>query len=462
MAIESEGFVLLMWSVIPLVVASAAYLFFIISSLAIARSRLSRLEELLEQGQSGAGQALRILNEPDQYLLCTQFGRLLSSISAGFSLALCLRGISRLVSVEHAAVQSLSIVLSCAVVLAVLGALLVLVQVAKAVSLQYPESMMCKVSGLLSIVFATFGPVLVCAHRVVARVLYRFNIEISNERDIAVSSDDLSEIVKISSEKGTIEKDEQALIEGVVELSERITREVMTPRSDIVWVKEHAPASEIVALFTREGVSRVLVCGRDLDEVRGILLAKDLFPFVGRSFSGLHWQTYIRPAYFVPDTKPVQALLKELRQRGVHLAVVLNEHGSVDGVVTLEDLVEEIVGDIFDEFDPPSERGQTATIRDGIMFVDGVISIERIRTDLSVEIPQGEYDTLAGFVLAYLGRLPGEGDSFQCNGWEFLVTEVHKHRIARVAIKRLSMAELPENEEGESLGVVNSNPRDRR
>jgi len=462
MSVQLTHISLLVTAVLPLGVAAAAYLFFIAASLGIARSSMTRLEEMLEEERPGAGRAMKILQEPGQYLLCTQFGRLLSSITAGFCLALCVRAISKLLSDEQSVAHPLSFVISGMVVFSVLAGLLVLVQVAKAVSLQRPEQTLCRLSGVLCAVFSVFGPLLMFAHKAVSGVLNRLNIEASNEREIAISADDLGEIVKTSMEKGTIEKDEQALIEGVVELSDRGAREVMTPRSDVVWARESASAAELVDLFTKEGVSRVVVCGKELDEVRGMLLAKDLFPFVGKSLTGVEWRTFIRPAYFVPDTKPVNDLLKELRQGGIHLAVILNEHGSVEGIVTLEDLVEEIVGDIFDEFDSPAERGALCAQRDGSLLFEGTASTSQVSEECGVQFPDGEYDTVAGFIMTHLGRLPSEGESFDFAGWSFTVSEVHKHRIARVMLRPEAQAGQEPTQESESLKVVNSAPVRRR
>ena len=306
--------------------------------------------------------------------------------------------------------------------------------------------------------YKLFGPILVFAHLAVSRVLGRFDVRNSNEREMSVSSDDLSEIVKISSENGTLEEEERALIDGVVELSERFTREIMTPRKDIVWVKEQGTTAELLNVLTREGVSRVLVCGRDLDEVRGILLAKDLLPLVGRSLSGVSWQTYLRPAHSVPNTKPVNELLIEFRQRGIHIAVVLDEHGGVDGIVTLEDLVEEIVGDIFDEFDSPLERQHLTREVDGAIFVDGSISIERIKADYGIVLPAGEYETVAGFILAQLRRVPSEGESFVRGSYIFAITEVHRHRIARISIKKVDPVPSLKVEPEQVVAIANSSP----
>ncbi len=458
MDMHSDIVLALFWSGIPVVIAIAAYIFFIVGSLAIARSRTLRLEEIVESGGRGATAAQRIVDASGRYLLFTQFGRLLSSISAGFFLAFFTGAVPRAVLGDGVGLWGISWCISIITFCAVIALTLILVQIAKAVSLQYPERSLCAVSVVLTLAYKLFGPILVFAHRAVSRVLSRFDVRISNEREMSVSADDLSEIVKISSENGTLEEEERALIDGVVELSERFTREIMTPRKDIVWVKEQGTTAELLNVLTREGVSRVLVCGRDLDEVRGILLAKDLLPLVGRSLSGVSWQTYLRPAHSVPNTKPVNELLIEFRQRGIHIAVVLDEHGGVDGIVTLEDLVEEIVGDIFDEFDSPLERQHLTREVDGAIFVDGSISIERIKADYGIVLPAGEYETVAGFILAQLRRVPSEGESFVRGSYIFAITEVHRHRIARISIKKVDPVPSLKVEPEQVVAIANSSP----
>ena len=160
----------------------------------------------------------------------------------------------------------------------------------------------------------------------------------------------------------------------------------------------------------------------------------------------------------MPNTKPVNELLIEFRQRGIHIAVVLDEHGGVDGIVTLEDLVEEIVGDIFDEFDSPLERQHLTREVDGAIFVDGSISIERIKADYGIVLPAGEYETVAGFILAQLRRVPSEGESFVRGSYIFAITEVHKHRIARISIKKVDPVPSLKVEPEQVVAIANSSP----
>jgi CBS domain containing-hemolysin-like protein len=322
-------------------------------------------------------------------------------------------------------------------------ATLVIVQVAKAFTLQFPEKTLCLVALPLRLFYLFVGPVLMFIHSTVTRVLERFEIRLTTERDISLSTDDLSEIVKLSSETGTMQQNEQRLIEGVVDFAERVVREVMTPRKDIVWTKDTASTEELISLCTREGVSRVLICGTDLDDVKGMILAKDLLKFINKPVTTDAWRALLRQIYKVPNTKPVDDLLYEFRSTGTHLAVVLDEHGGVGGIVTLEDLVEEIVGDIFDETDTAMERQLVIREVNGEWLVDGSAGIDQLPEAFGITTSEGQYDTIAGYLLFHVGRLPEQGESFTVEGLEIKVLEVHRHRIVRLAVKILARQEEP-------------------
>jgi len=426
---------------VPLLLAALSYIFFIVASLSIARSRTARLEELVEQGVFGANGAQRLLQVSDSYLLYTQVGRFLSSTGAGFCLAFLLRDIAAFFATADGKGTTYGPLLAVAVLGVFIISTLVTVQVAKSLSLQFPERCLSLASLPLRLSYPFFGPIVVFLHSAVSRVLGRFHVRPVNEREMAVSADDLSEIVKMSSEVGALEQNEMELIEGVVELSERVVHEVMTPRTDVVWVRNDAPVGEVVRICTEHSVSRILVCGTDLDDVRGILLIKDLLKFVGSHVAADAWRPYVRQVHFIPNTKAVDELLIEMREKGIHLSVVLDEHGGVDGVVTLEDLVEEIVGEIFDEFDVPSEEQKQCYERDGAWLVDGALQIAVLRDEFGLDLPDGNYDTVAGLILEHLGRVPNAGEAFGLDGFEFHVLELHKQRVARVSIRRV----LPSN-----------------
>lgn len=428
----------LLFQSVPLLIAVGGYVFFIVASLAIARSRTGRLSELVELGALGAATGMRVIESSERYLLCTQMGRLICSFGAGFCLAFVTGQISRLlVSVDGEPAYLYGLALAAATATVVMLATLVLVQVSKAFTLHFPERTLCMVALPLRVFYVFVGPILIFIHNTVERVLARFKLRVTNERDVSFSTDDISEIVKLSTESGTIEESEQQLIEGVVDFAERVVREVMTPRKDIVWADETSTTEQLIALCTKEGVSRVLVCRADLDDVRGMILAKDLLKFLNRNLLSAEWRSLIRSIHKVPNTKPVDDLLYEFRSTGTHLAVVLDEHGGVDGVVTLEDLVEEIVGDIFDETDAASERELVLREVNGEWIVDGGAGIDQLPEDFGISPSEGQYETIAGYLLSHVGRLPEQGESFEIDKLDFKVLEVHRHRIVRLSIRVL-------------------------
>jgi putative hemolysin len=454
--------VVLMYQSFPLIAAVSGYVFFIVASLSIARSRTGRLAELTELGALGAATSARIIEQSERYLLCTQMGRLCSSFGAGFCLAFLTGHIAHLPSANNGSgITSYGVILGTLTAAAVMLATLVIVQVAKAFTLHFPEKALCCVAVPLRLFYLLVGPVLMFIHNTVTRVLERFDLRLTTERDISLSADDLSEIVKLSSETGTMEQSEQRLIEGVVDFAERVVREVMTPRKDIVWSKDSASTEDLITLCTREGVSRVLICGVDLDDVKGMILAKDLLKFINKPVTSDGWRGLLRPIYKVPNTKPVDDLLYEFRSKGTHLAVVLDEHGGVGGIVTLEDLVEEIVGDIFDETDTAMERELVLKEMNGEWIVDGAAGIDQLPETFGITPSEGQYDTIAGYLLYHVGRLPEQGEVFTIEGLECKVLEVHRHRIVRISVKI-----LPRSEEAlktdELQIVANGSPRSQR
>jgi CBS domain containing-hemolysin-like protein len=381
----------------------------------------------------GAATSVKIIENSERYLLSTQMGRLCSSFGAGFCLAFLTGYIAKLPE-ESGALTPYGIALGTLCAAVVMVTTLVVVQVAKAFTLQFPEKAMCVVAVPLRVFFLLVGPILMFIHNTITRVLERCHLRLTTERDISLSTDDLSEFVKLTSESGTIEHNEQRLIEGIVDFTERVVREVMTPRKDVVWAKDNATTEELIALCTREGVSRVLICGSDLDDVKGMILAKDLLKFINKPVTTDAWRSLLRDTYKVPNTKPVDDLLHEFRSTGTHLAVVLDEHGGVGGIVTLEDLVEEIVGDIFDETDSASERELVIREVDGAWLVDGVAGIDQLPESFGITPSEGHYDTIAGYVLYHVGKLPEEGETFDIHGLTFKVLEVQRHRIVRLSV----------------------------
>ena len=430
--------VLLLFAVL-FVVSTSLYVFFVAASLAVSRSRIGRIEEMVAGKRIFSRGAQRILKDAESFLVCAQFGRLLASLVCGFTIASLsfvvshdLLGMKGVDSMWAAMPVALGMYIVCA------SLILLVVQVTKAVSIQFPEDVLRLGSIPLEIHSWMWRPILMSVRSGARGVLEQFGVREAHEREVVISAAELGEIAKVSSEAGTLEKDAQQLLEGVAELSGQIARDVMTPRKDIVWVCDAATTEDVLAVLRKEPVSRLLVCGEDLDDVRGILLTWNLLEFVGVDPDPSAWRRFIRPVYRIPDSRVVRELLLEMRHKQIHFSVVLNEHGEVVGVVTLEDLVEEIVGEIFDEFEHPDPTYLAAIQADGSICIEGATSIPEFAVTFSVNLPSGDYQTVGGFVQEQLGRVPVQGDTFSTEGLTFSVLEMNRHRIVRLLVRKIA------------------------
>jgi CBS domain containing-hemolysin-like protein len=256
------------------------------------------------------------------------------------------------------------------------------------------------------------------------------------------TSDEIRLLVSRGHEQGMVEEDEREMIHGVFEFSDTVAREVMTPRTDMIAVPLDVSRDDLIRILVEEGHSRLPVYDGTIDTIVGVLLAKDLLPLLSgaepASPNGFDVRTLMREPYFVPDAKPVDEILAEFRQQSVHLAIVVDEFGGTDGLVSMEDLLEEIVGEIHDEHDT-FELDFTPT-PDGDVLIDGGAAISEVNEKLGLTLPEDDYDTIGGFVFGALGRVPTEGDEVPGVGPDpemmLMVEEIEDRRVVRLRLTR--------------------------
>jgi putative hemolysin len=262
--------------------------------------------------------------------------------------------------------------------------------------------------------------------------------------------EDIRSLVTSGHQQGVVEVEEREMIDGVLELSETVAREVMTPRIDIVAVPLDVDLERLVQLVVAEGHSRLPVYRNSIDNIVGVLLAKDLLPLLthGAEFDDATFDVVrlMREPFFVPDTKPISEILGEFRRTSVHLAIVLDEFGGTYGLVTLEDLLEEIVGEIRDEHD--LEEPEFARTPDGDVLIDGGASISEVNERFGLHIPEEDFDTIGGYIFGALGRVPEPGDRVDGVGDDpgvaLDVEETEDRRITRVRLRRTGSVVAPE------------------
>lgn len=244
--------------------------------------------------------------------------------------------------------------------------------------------------------------------------------------------------------KSALDPEEQTMLEGVLEVSETQVRDVMIPRSQMVVLEQDQSVDDMLTHIVNSGHSRFPVIGEDRDEIVGVLLAKDLLRFFSDSSNeNLELETYLRPAYRIPESKRLNTLLKEFRASHNHMAIVVDEYGGVSGLLTIEDVLEEIVGEIDDEHDPeeaefiqPEKPDTSVADVDAGFLVRALTRVDDFNDYFSCELDGEEYDTVGGLVMHELGRLPRHGEQVQFGGFTFRVTRADRRRIETLRVQR--------------------------
>jgi len=390
--------------------------FFVAVEFAIVRSHPSRLRGAEFAGKFGVRSSLRLIEDLDLSLSATQLGITIASLLLGWwgehTFAQLFYSSFLWWGATGATIASHFVASFCALVVitflhVVLGEL-----AAKSVAIRHPEHTLRFLADSMLIFALLCKPLVVFLTACANSFLKLFGMNAPAEAERVHSAAELKLLVSHSTQEGILDKDEEEMLHGVFGFSNTIAREVMTPRTDVVTIKADYSLDDIVKRVVSAGYSRFPVVGRNIDDVLGILLAKDLLSFVSTSSPEQKEQfdlrSIIRPSYFIPETKAIDDLLNEFKRRKVHLAVVVDEHGGVAGIATLEDLLEEIVGEIFDEKDVTEE--DVIHLEDGDVLLQGGVLVEDANSQFELRIPEGDYDTIAGFIFATLGRMPKKGD----------------------------------------------------
>ncbi|MCX8061790.1 MAG: hemolysin family protein [Anaerolineales bacterium] len=250
-------------------------------------------------------------------------------------------------------------------------------------------------------------------------------------------AEELMEWVNAAQEQGEIESEHGRLIHSIFELSDTLAREIMVPRVDIVAVEKEMNLNEAAQVFIASGHSRLPLYEETIDQIRGIIYAKDLLRLWVEGREDVPLTRLARPAYFIPEAKRIDELLNEMQQRRVHLAIVVDEYGGVAGLVTLEDIIEEILGEIQDEYDQAEELPYQE-IGAGEVLFQGKIDLGDFNEIMHTDFPKEEADTLGGFILQQLGRVPTVGEKLCFDGVELIVEQVSGRRIRKVRARRLA------------------------
>ncbi|RJP19162.1 MAG: HlyC/CorC family transporter [Candidatus Abyssobacteria bacterium SURF_5] len=255
------------------------------------------------------------------------------------------------------------------------------------------------------------------------------------QRDEMMTEEELKTLVAMGVEEGVLKSTERLMIHRIFEFGDTLVRDVFVPRTEMIRVKFDITVEELSRIMRETGHSRFPVYGKTVDDIRGIVYAKDLFPYFWRGQLNIPISLFIRSAYYVPETKKVRDLLREFQSGHIHMAIVVDEHGGTSGIVTLEDLIEEVVGEIFDEYD--IRKKQFEHLPNGILRVDARLRLDELSDLLETDIHAAEVDTVGGLIYELLERVPTPGEFVEHEGYRFAVEDMKNRRIRTVLVSPL-------------------------
>jgi CBS domain containing-hemolysin-like protein len=411
--------------------------FFVAAEFALVSVRRSRIDQLALQGDKGARVVQRALSKLDRYISATQLGITLASLALGWigepALAAFIDGgFAWLGIAAPSAVAHSASAITLAFVIITFLHIVVGELAPKSWALAKPETVSKLVARPLMLFSTIAYPGVWFLNGAANKLLRLFGIEPASEKVLVHSADELRLLVMQSRDLGVLNETDTAMLAGVFDFHDKKARDVMRARTEIVALSQDATEDEVWQLVRAERYSRYPVYRETLDDVVGVFLAKDLW--LHEFHKPFNLTDYVRPAVYVPDNRPAELVLEDLRKRRAHMAVVLDEYAGTAGIITLEDLIEEVIGDINDEYDFASRQ---ALESNGVLELAGTMSLVDVRADYQLRIPDGDWNTLGGFVFAQIGRVPHIGDRVRLPGGELEVVAMEGRRVAALRVNVL-------------------------
>ena len=412
--------------------------FFVSAEIAIISVRRSRLDQLAEDGNRGARRVRRLKDDPGRFLAVAQLGLTVlgflasayAAVNLSHELATLLRNVPALGDAADG-IALLIVTILLALFTIVFGEL-----VPKSIGLAYAERLAMIVAGPFEWIARVLGPIVWLLTRLTGRITRVLGVKAAS--DAQMTAEELKLIVERGGEQGILEAEEEQMINAVIELGDRRLHEVMVPRIAIVALPASATLDEAIDLIVEEGHSRVPVYEESVDGVIGIIYAKDLLPVLKVGSNARPTvRSLLRTPLFVPESMSIDDLLHEFQRRKVHIAIVLDEYGGTAGLLTIEDLLEEIVGEIQDEYDV--EEPMVVRLSPDEARIDGRVDVDELTEIFDVPLSledADEYDTVGGLIFHRLGKVPKPGDEVRLNGLKLTVETTDGRRVGKVLAVR--------------------------
>jgi CBS domain containing-hemolysin-like protein len=408
--------------------------FFVAGEFGIVAVERNKVEQRADQGDARAKSVLRALKTLSFQLSGAQLGITITSLLVGFliepSLAPLLEPLVEAVGLPQSSVFGVSVGL--ALILATTFEMVVAELVPKNLAISRPEGIAYATATPLRLVNASMKPLIVFLNAAANWTVRLFGIQPQDELTAVHSLEELQVLIRSSKEGGALEAEEATLLARSINFGDKAAADALIPRVDVVSMPRDATLAELVETALETGHSRFPVVGESIDDIVGIAHVKDVHSIERRMWATTLIPEIMRRPLVIPESRDLASLLLEMRRTRLHLTVVIDEFGGTAGIVTLEDLLEEIVGEIDDEYDTSEENARLTSSPQGVHVVAGMSHADELEETTGFELPDGNYETLAGFLLELFDRIPAVGDHISYDGWEFKIVEMEKRRIGQV------------------------------
>jgi len=433
--LESDSFLRLILFFV-LIVLSAFFSGSEAAYFSLSREMVGRLKE---NTSKGARRIVTLLENSRKLLVTILVGNTVVNVSAASVAALLTSDLSEALHFS----KDLAIFIEIVVVTLVL--LIFSELTPKIVAVKNPLKFANKVSIPLIIIHYLFYPIVTILDQFPA--LFSGLLATRVKKHL-LSKDELKTLIEFSQERGTLEADEREMIHSIFEFSKTIVKQIMVPRIDMVCVERSTSLNKLIDLIHSKGHTRIPLYEEKVDNILGIIHAKELLPFINNKDRQIDLATLARPAMFVPESKRIDELLNELQSEKQHMAIVVDEYGGTAGLITLEDVIEEIVGEIQDEYD--KEKPLYKRIEENKFLIDAKIDLDELNEDLGLDLPiDKSYESLGGFIFELTGSVPEKKQEIKYGQYKFIIEKIEKNRIVEVLLIRdnRTEGEKPEEEE---------------
>jgi putative hemolysin len=407
------------------------------TEIAVVAARKSKVQQMADIGKKNANILLRLKENPDRFLATIQIGitgiGALASAVAGTTAIEVIKPALQMVPIKMISIAAEPIAIGIVVALITYFSVIFGELVPKSIALSHPETVglwTARTIDIFSKISSIFIRFLTLS---TSLVLAPFGRKPFTERAY-ITEEEVKLLIKEGGKHGIFEPTEEKILQSVFEFADMSVKEVMVPDTQMVAIQIDRPTQEILSVIEEEQFSRYPVYGRGLNDIRGILYAKDFLTLLSKT-GQVDIRKIVRPPFFIPETMNISLLLKEMQKRSIHMALVVDEYGGISGLVTIEDLIEEIVGEIRDEHDTESPVIQ---LKDKTLLIDPSISLRDLKEDYQILLPESpEYETLGGFLMAALQKVPTVCDVLEVEGKRFSIVEMVGQRISKVKMEKL-------------------------